>query len=61
MATMGVFLDLGPPKRYQCGPKTWATNILGQLGGNLVKNRGLEGENGFKTRIWAKTGIFKVL
>ena len=61
MVTMSLFYDPGPPKRYQWGPNTWANNIWGQLGGNLVKNRGLEGENGFKTRILAKTGIFKVL
>ena len=43
MILKGIFYDLGPPKRYQWQPNTWANIIWGQLGGNLVKNRCLEG------------------
>ena len=43
MIINGIFYDLGPPKRYQWQPNTWANIIWGQLGGNLVKNRCLEG------------------
>ena len=43
MVTMSIFYDPGPPKRYQWGPTTWANNIWGKMGGNFVKNRGLEG------------------
>ena len=43
MIINGIFYDLGPPKRYQWQPNTWANIIWGQLGGNVVKNRGLEG------------------
>ena len=61
MVTMSLFYDPGPPKRYQGGPNTWANNIWGQLGGYFIKNRGLEGQNGVRTWILAKMGIFKVL
>ena len=57
MVTMSLFYNPGPPKRYQGGPNTLANNIWGQF----VKNRGLEDQNGFRTWIWAKMGIFKVL
>ena len=59
MAINRIFLDLGPPKRYQWGPNTWANIIWGQLGVVSVKNRGLEGKNGFKTWILAKNGNFQ--
>ena len=61
MVTMSLFYDPGPPQRYQGGPNTWANNIWGQLGGYFIKNRGLEGQNGVRTWILAKMGIFKVL
>ena len=32
---------------------------LGAIGGELGKNRGLEGKNGIKTRILAKNGNFQ--
>merc|ERR1711873_107920 len=61
LAINRTFLDLGPPKRYQWRPNTWANVIWGQLGGGgvSVKNRGLEGKNGFKTWILAKNGNFQ--
>ena len=51
MAINCIFMDLGPPKRYKWGPNTWANIIWGQLGGVVVQNRVLEGENGLKTWI----------
>merc|ERR1711973_719422 len=59
MAINCIFLDLGPLKRYQWGPNTCANVIWGHLGGFLVKNRGLEGYNGFRTWILAKNGHFQ--
>jgi len=31
MAINRIFLDLGPPKRYEWGPNTWDNIIYGQL------------------------------
>ena len=55
MVTMSLFYDPGPPKSTNGGPIHWPTTYWGNFGWV-----GLEGQNGFKTRIWAKMAIFKV-
>ena len=41
------------------GAQHMGQRYLGLIGGGLVKNRGLEGKNGFKTWILAKNGNFQ--
>ena len=49
MVTMGIFDDLGIPKRYQWEPMTWLVVTGGSLGGYWVKKVDPEVQNGFKT------------
>ena len=59
MAINRTFLDLGPPQKVPMGAQHMGQRYLGPIGGGSVKNRGLEGKNGFKTWILAKNGNFQ--
>ena len=57
-----IEVDPGPPKRYQCGPKTYANQIWGQLGGgNLVKMAKAASKPGFESKpgFWQKREFSK--
>jgi len=69
MAINRTFLDLGPPKRYQWGPNTWANIIWGQFfwGGpvyelwrSIITSLIYQKSQSLTTnKIWSKIGISK--